>query len=105
MALSQSLVIKMAGLNDRFEEVGALLSDPEVMGERDKFTSLSREFAELEPVVLCYREVQKLESELEDTTALLEEDDPEMRALAEEDIQQKEVAPAVTVGVMARGGR
>ncbi len=82
------MAIKMAGLNDRFEEVGALLSDPEVMSERDKFTSLSREFAELEPVVLCYREVQKLESELEDARGLLEEDDPEMRALAEEDIQQ-----------------
>jgi peptide chain release factor 1 len=82
------MAIKMASLNDRFEEVGALLSDPEVMSERDKFTSLSREFAELEPVVLCYREVQKLESELEDARGLLEEDDPEMRALAEEDIQQ-----------------
>ena len=82
------MVIKMAGLNDRFEEVGALLSDPEVMGERDKFTSLSREFAELEPVVLCYREVQKLESELEDATALLEEDDHQKRELAEEDLQQ-----------------
>jgi len=88
MALSQSMAVKMAGLNDRFEEVGALLSDPEVMGDRDKFTSLSREFAELEPVVLCYRDVQKLETELEDAKSLLEEDDAEMRALAEEDIQQ-----------------
>ena len=82
------MAAKMAGLNDRFEEVGALLSDPEVMGDRDKFTSLSREFAELEPVVLCYRDVQKLEGELEDAKALLDEDDPEMRELAEEDIQQ-----------------
>ncbi len=51
------MVTKMAGLNDRFEEVSALLSDPDVMAERDKFTALSREFAELEPVVLCYRDV------------------------------------------------
>jgi len=88
MALTQSMVAKMAGLNDRFEEVSALLSDPEVMAERDKYTALSREFAELEPVVLCYRDVQKLETELEDSRALLQEDDPEMRALAEEDMQQ-----------------
>ena len=88
MALTQSMATKLAGLNDRFEEVSALLSDPEVMANRDKFTSLSREFSELDPVVLCYRELQKLQAQCEDSTALLEEDDAEMRALAEEDIQQ-----------------
>ncbi len=88
MTLSSSMASKMAGLNDRFEEVSALLSDPEVMGDRDKFTGLSKEYAELEPVVKCYREVQKLEAQIEDSRALLAEDDAEMRALAEEDIQE-----------------
>jgi peptide chain release factor 1 len=88
MALSQSLVTKMASLKDRFEEVSGLLSDPDVMADRDKFTSLSREFSELEPVVLCYQNVQKLEADLADSKVLLAEDDAEMRALAEEDIQQ-----------------
>ena len=88
MPLTQSMVSKLAGLNDRFEEVSALLSEPDVMAERDKFTSLSREFAELEPVVLCYRRVEKLEADLADSQALLEEDDAEMRALAEEDVAQ-----------------
>ena len=69
MALSASMVTKLANLNDRFEEVSALLSDPEIMAERDKFTNLSKEFAELEPVVLCYRNVQKLEDQIADSTA------------------------------------
>ena len=88
MALTESMVYKLAGLNDRFEEVSALLSDPEVMADREKFAGLSREFAELEPVVLCYRDVQKLETDLADSQAILAEDDAEMRALAEEDIAQ-----------------
>ncbi len=88
MPLTESMVSKLAGLNDRFEEVSALLSDPEVMSDREKFTSLSREFSELEPVVLCYRKVEKLEADLTDSRALLEEDDAEMRALAEEDIAE-----------------
>ena len=92
MALTQSMVVKMAGLNDRFEEVSALLSDPEVMADRDKFTGLSREFAELEPVVLCYRELGELQGQLEDSKALLDEEDAEMRALAEEDIEQTTTA-------------
>lgn len=92
MALTESMVYKLAGLNDRFEEVSALLSDPEVMADREKFAGLSREFAELEPVVLCYRDVQKLETDLEDSQAILAEDDAEMRALAEEDIAQTNTA-------------
>jgi peptide chain release factor 1 len=92
MALTESMVYKLAGLNDRFEEVSALLSDPEVMADREKFAGLSREFSELEPVVLCYRDVQKLETDLEDSQAILAEDDAEMRALAEEDIAQTNTA-------------
>ncbi|MEM7080192.1 MAG: peptide chain release factor 1 [Pseudomonadota bacterium] len=87
MSLSTSMVAKLGGLNDRYEEVAALLSDPEVMGNRDKFTALSKEYAELEPVVACYRKVQTLEAELADSQALLAEaEDAEMRELAEEDI-------------------
>ncbi|MBT7334017.1 MAG: peptide chain release factor 1 [Gammaproteobacteria bacterium] len=87
MPLSPSMVAKMAGLTDRFEEVSGLLSDPEVMSEREKFTALSREFSEIEPVVLCYQNLQQLQANLEDAKDLLQEEDAEMRAMAEEDIQ------------------
>ena len=89
MELSQSMLAKLASLNDRYEEVSALLSDPEVMGERDKFTALSKEYAELEPVVKCFQEVTKLEENLQESRDLLaEESDPEMREMAEEDIKE-----------------
>ena len=52
MELSTSMVAKLGDLNDRFEEVSAPLSDAETMADRDKFTALSKEFAEIEPVVL-----------------------------------------------------
>ncbi len=86
MALTESMLAKMAGLEDRFEEVSGLLSDPDVMADRDKFANLSREFAELEPVVLCYQDVQKLQQDIADAQGMLEEDDPEMRAMVEEDL-------------------
>ena len=52
------MLAKMASLTDRYEEVSGLLADPEVMGERDRFTALSREFAELEPVVQRYQALE-----------------------------------------------
>lgn len=85
------MLAKLAGLNDRYEEVSALLADPEVMGERDRFTALSKEYAELEPVVKCYLAVQKLEDNLTESREILnDESDPEIRELAEEDIADSE---------------
>ena len=89
------MTAKMADLKDRFEEVSALLSDPEVMGDRNRFTALSKEFAEIEPVVQCYDKLQQFETSLQDSRALLEEDDAEIKALAEEDIRDSEQAIAV----------
>lgn len=87
MALTETMLAKLAGLNDRYDEVSGLLSDPDVMGDRDRFTALSKEFAELEPVVQCYREVEKLEQELAASQGMLDEDDAEMRAMVEDDIR------------------
>jgi peptide chain release factor 1 len=92
MPLTASMVAKLGGLTDRFEEVAALLSEPEVMASREQFTGLSKEFAEIEPVVKCYRDVEKLQHAIDDSRSLLEdEDDADMRELAGDDIRQSSV--------------
>ena len=80
MTLTDSMLAKLAGLRDRYEEVSALLSDPEVMGDRNKFAALSKEYAELEPVVKCYDTVAALEQNIQESQELLEEDDAEMKS-------------------------
>jgi peptide chain release factor 1 len=86
MTLSPSMMAKLSGLTDRQDEVSALLSDPEVMAERNRFTALSKEFAELEPVITCFRRFNELETELTDAREFAKDDDPELRDLAQEDI-------------------
>ncbi|MED5347348.1 MAG: peptide chain release factor 1 [Pseudomonadota bacterium] len=88
MELSASMVAKLGDLNDRFEEVSALLSDAETMADREKFTALSKEFAEIEPVVLCYQKVTVLQDSLEENTLLLDDEDPDLRELAEQEIAE-----------------
>ena len=88
MELSTSMIAKLADLTDRFEEVSALLSDSETMSDREKFTALSKEFAEIEPVVLCYQRVNKLNDDLEESSALLDDDDADLRELAEQEIAE-----------------
>ena len=86
MLLTDSMMFKLESLRDRFEEVAALLSDAEVMTDRERFTALSKEYAEIEPVVGCYRRATELEANIADNEQLLEEEDPEMRELAQQDI-------------------
>ena len=48
---------------ERFEEVGALLADPEVIGKQSRFRDLSMEYARLEPVAARFNEFRRLEAE------------------------------------------
>jgi peptide chain release factor 1 len=86
MSLSPSMLAKLSGLTDRFDEVSALLSEPEVMAERNQFTALSKEFAELEPVIQGFRQFESLQEEAQQAEELSEDEDPDMRELAAEDM-------------------
>jgi len=79
---------KMSALDRRLEEVGALLSDPDVIAKRGEFMKLSREHAELSPLVAAWKGYQKLLAELEQ--AKLMSEDPEMKELAREELKALE---------------
>jgi peptide chain release factor 1 len=65
-----------------------LLGEAEVVANRDKFTSLSREYAELEPIIERLRIIRSLRSQIDEAQSLLEDDDAEMRQLASDDAQR-----------------
>ncbi|MEX2487977.1 MAG: peptide chain release factor 1 [Pseudomonadales bacterium] len=83
--MKESLKAKLDQLLDRYEELGALLSDPETISNQDLFRNYSKEYAEIEPVVLCYQEYEQKSAELEDARALANDSDEEMRAMAEDE--------------------
>ena len=60
MELSESLQRKLDSLRERYEEVSSLLSQPEIVSDREKYASLSREFSELEPLILSFNAFLKL---------------------------------------------
>ncbi|MCZ6656025.1 MAG: peptide chain release factor 1 [Gammaproteobacteria bacterium] len=86
MALSSSMMAKLSGLTDRFEEVMVLLADPDVMNDRNKFTALSKEYAELDPVIQKFKSIEKLEQALRGAEELTKDDDPGLRQLAQDDV-------------------
>ncbi|MEM6708952.1 MAG: peptide chain release factor 1 [Pseudomonadota bacterium] len=100
--MTASMSAKLDALADRFEEVGRLLSDPEVMADRDQFTSLSKEYAELDPVIQTFQRSQQQAASIAEAEALLSDDDPELKELAADDLDQLKPAQEETLAELQR---
>ena len=88
--MKASLKAKLDQLLDRYGELGALLSDSATIADQDLFRDYSKEYAEIEPVVLCYREYEDKAKQLDDAKALTRDKDEEMRQMAGEEIERLE---------------
>jgi peptide chain release factor 1 len=73
---------KLQEIEHRFERLTADLGNPEVIGDRSRFSQVAKERAQLEPLVETFREYKSVRREVESHTALLEDSDAEMRDLA-----------------------
>jgi peptide chain release factor 1 len=83
--MKDSIRNKLDKLLERHEEVGALLSDPGIIGNSDQFRELSMEYSRLEPVVTRYRDYESLLGERTQAKDMMEGSDPDMRELGREE--------------------
>jgi len=83
--MKASILTKLDHLKDRYEELAALMSDPDVISDQNLFRDYSKEYAEIEPVVLSFTRYQDVQDDLEEAQLLLKDDDPDMRAMGEEE--------------------
>ncbi|PKM31404.1 MAG: peptide chain release factor 1 [Gammaproteobacteria bacterium HGW-Gammaproteobacteria-11] len=83
--MKASLLNRLDSMQQRFEELSALLSEAEVIAEQNRFRAYSKEYAELDATMQCYADWQKVAADLEEARSLLKDADPDLRAMAEED--------------------
>jgi len=83
--MKDSIRNKLEALQDRFDELEALLSDAEIIANQNQFRELSKEYAELEPVVKSYRRFYEAQDSLQEARELLKDSDEDIRAMAEEE--------------------
>ncbi|TRY29338.1 peptide chain release factor 1 [Aliiglaciecola sp. M165] len=83
--MKQSVISKLETLIERFEEVQALLSNAEIIADQDKFRALSKEYSQLEDVVKAFKQYQQAQEDLESAQEMMQEDDAEMREMAQEE--------------------
>lgn len=78
---------KLADLESRFKELSQQLSDPEIHSQPQRYEKTARAYGELEEIVEEYRNYRTLVDQLETTRRMLaEESDPDLQALAREEI-------------------
>ncbi len=77
---------KLEAIKARFDEVGVALTNPEIVGNNQKFSSLSKEYRSLEKVVLAQKEYLEVLNDVESYREALNGSDEELRELAKEEL-------------------
>ncbi len=81
---------KLLQMEAKYEEIGELLVSPDVIGDRDRYTSLMKEYKSLTPVVEKLREYKATKAEFEEAKVLLDEGglDPELKEMAQMQLEE-----------------
>ncbi len=88
--MKASLLEKLDHLVERHDEVGHLLSDPEVIGDQNRFRTLSMEYAELGPVTKTYQSFVRVTGDVTEARGMFKDSDADMREMAQEEVRSGE---------------
>ena len=85
---------QLQAVEDRYEELGELLSDPEVVSDTKRFTELSREEANTRETVTAYREYKQVIQSISDAEEMIKEasGDPDLEEMAKEELKESKAA-------------
>lgn len=88
--MKQSIQLKLENLCERYDEIAALLSEPEIQSNQNKFRTLSQEYAQIAPLVDCYKRYELALKMLESAQEMANDSDPELREMAKEEVNEAE---------------
>ncbi|MGL5289914.1 MAG: PCRF domain-containing protein, partial [Aeromonas sp.] len=84
--MNPSLIRKLEGLIERHEEVQAMLGEPDVAADQDRYRALTREYAQLEDIVHAFGHYRQAQDDLETTELMLVDEDADLREMAQEEL-------------------
>lgn len=89
--MKPSIFTRLASLAERHEEIGMLLSSQDVIQNQTKFRELSKEYADLQPLVETFNRYQQSLDQEKSAKALLEDEDAQMREMAQSELEELKV--------------
>lgn len=73
----------------RFKEIGQLITDPEVIGDMERYVKLTKEYKELEAITRAADEYRKMVATIGESKTILEsEEDAELREMAQQELDE-----------------
>ena len=81
---------RLEQIAERYEDLGRQLGSDEIVNDHLAYQKLAKQHRDLQPVVNKYREYQKIQLGIADSTSMLQEEDEEIRAMAAEELAQFE---------------
>ena len=86
-----SLLGKLEEINIRYQEVGKMIVDPEIISDMKRYVKLNKEYKDLEEIVKVYNEYKDVIGNIETNKEILsEEEDPELKEMAKEELDLME---------------
>ncbi len=84
------IIEKLKKVSDRYREIEQMLTLPEVVADRARYSSLIKEYNNLMPVIAKYGEYTEAERQMQDSDAMMRDSslDAELRELAEEEFKE-----------------
>ncbi len=82
---------KLAVLEDKYKDLTEKISDPEIINDQKTWQKFMKEHADLEPIIMKFREYQSVLNSIKDSKEILqEESDEELRELAKMELSEME---------------
>ncbi len=81
---------KLDDLEARFEQLTEQMADPAVIADGDQYRKTAKSRSDIEEVVAKYREWKKADADLAQAKSMIDESDPDLRAMASEEIARLE---------------
>lgn len=87
--MANIILEKLEGVKSRFNEVGELITNPEIISDMDRYVKLNKEYKNLEPIIESYENYRNILSNIENAKEILStEKDEEMREMAKAELDE-----------------
>ena len=88
--MNESMLDRLKTMENRYEELGHMLMDPDIGSDIKRMTEVTKEQASLQTAYDLYQEYKEIESGIEDAKELTKESDPEIKEMAKMELAELE---------------
>ncbi len=86
------MIEKLEAIENRYHHLEEQMADPEIISDNERYTRVSKEYADLKPIVEALKTYQELIGNIATAGEMLKEKDPDMREMARLELEELEPA-------------